>query len=127
MKIFKCDFCNQIIECNKITINDKLYDICKQCKQSLDEKLDDKGEPKQAVVCNQPFTIYCYQYWCVQCGVYHPYPHYHFNYSTPYTPFVSPTVTYTIWNSDNTITANSTYGDNTNTFYLSSSGYSNIT
>lgn len=40
-----CDLCNQVKECSKRQIEDKVYDICSECWNALTEKLKGKGTP----------------------------------------------------------------------------------
>ena len=43
MQLYKCDVCNKIKDCEEIEIQNKVYDICKECKAVMDTTLKGKG------------------------------------------------------------------------------------
>jgi len=46
MIVYKCDLCNEIRDCTQRLIDDREYDICSECWNSLSSRLKGKGRPK---------------------------------------------------------------------------------
>lgn len=47
MILVKCDLCNETRRCTHRQIDDREYDICPECWNSLMAKLKGKGRPKR--------------------------------------------------------------------------------
>jgi hypothetical protein len=47
MLVYRCDLCNEIRDCSQRLIEDKEYDICSDCWNSLVQQLQGKGRPKR--------------------------------------------------------------------------------
>ena len=48
MIVHKCDLCDQVKECLQKVIDHKEYDICQQCWNKLQAKLQGKGRAKES-------------------------------------------------------------------------------
>ena len=48
MQVYKCDLCDQVKECLQKEIDQKEYDICRECWHELQAKLQGKGRPKES-------------------------------------------------------------------------------
>jgi len=47
MLVYRCDMCNEIRDCAQRIIEDKEYDICSDCWNSLIQRLTGKGRAKR--------------------------------------------------------------------------------
>jgi hypothetical protein len=47
MVVYKCDLCGQVKECLQKEIDHKEYDICRECWNELQAKLQGKGRAKE--------------------------------------------------------------------------------
>ena len=48
MLVYRCDLCNEIRDCAQRTIEDKEYDICSDCWNSLIQRLEGKGRVQKS-------------------------------------------------------------------------------
>jgi hypothetical protein len=48
MIVYKCDLCSQVKECLQKEIDNKEYDICRECWSELQTKLQGKGRAKES-------------------------------------------------------------------------------
>ena len=62
MKVYKCDFCEQISDCKQRDIEGKEYDICGACWNDIEQKI--KGKGREKVVEVMPWVpVYPYVPW----------------------------------------------------------------
>jgi hypothetical protein len=48
MQVYQCDLCGQVKECLQKEIDHKEYDICRECWDELQAKLQGKGRVKES-------------------------------------------------------------------------------
>ena len=48
MIVYKCDLCGQVRECLQKEIDHKEYDVCRECWNALQAKLQSKGRAKES-------------------------------------------------------------------------------
>lgn len=53
MKLFRCDWCDEVKACRTMAIDSTHYDICDKCAAKIAKKLDGKGESMPA-----PFVLW---------------------------------------------------------------------